>query len=74
MVGGRGAWVMGIEEGTCWDEYWVLYGHQLDNKFHIKKKQLLMVKSWSHEMDITRNVRVFLKLSKMMMEQREKGN
>ena len=19
-------WVMGIEEGTCWDEHWVLYG------------------------------------------------
>ena len=24
-VGERGKWVMGIEEGTCWDEYWVLY-------------------------------------------------
>ena len=22
---GRGEWVMGTEEGTCWDEYWVLY-------------------------------------------------
>ena len=21
----RGKWVMGIEEGTCWDEHWVLY-------------------------------------------------
>ena len=29
--------VMGIEEGTCWDEHWVLYGKQFDNKFHIKK-------------------------------------
>ena len=29
---------MGIEEGTCWDEHWVLYGNQFDNKFHIKKK------------------------------------
>ena len=29
--------MMGIEEGTCWDEYWVLYGNQFDNKFHIKK-------------------------------------
>ena len=19
-------WVMGIKEGTCWDEHWVLYG------------------------------------------------
>ena len=23
--GERGKWVMGIEEGTCWDEHWVLY-------------------------------------------------
>ena len=29
---------MGIEEGTCWDERWVLYGNQFDNKFHIFKK------------------------------------
>ena len=36
-VGRRGKWVMGIEEGTCWDEHWVLYGNQFDNKFHIKK-------------------------------------
>ena len=34
---GREGWVvMGIEEGTFWDEHWVLYGNQLDNKFHIK--------------------------------------
>ena len=39
-VGGKGGWMMGIEEGTCWDEYWVLYGNQSDNKFHIKKKLL----------------------------------
>ena len=25
VVGERGKWVMGIEEGTCWDEYWMLY-------------------------------------------------
>ena len=24
-AGERGKWVMGIEEGTCWDEHWVLY-------------------------------------------------
>ena len=30
---------MGIEEDTCWDEHWVLYGNQFDNKFHIKKKE-----------------------------------
>ena len=29
---------MGIEEGTFWDEHWVLYGNQFVNKFHIKKK------------------------------------
>ena len=34
-VGDRGKWVMGIEEGTCWDEHWVLYRNQSDNKFHI---------------------------------------
>ena len=22
---GGGKWVMGTEEGTCWDEHWVLY-------------------------------------------------
>ena len=30
--------MMGIEEGTCWDEHWVLYGNQFDNKFHNKEK------------------------------------
>ena len=38
--------MMGIEEGTCWDEHWVLYGSQFDNKFHIKiiiiNKNILM--------------------------------
>ena len=28
---------MGIEDGTCWDEHWVLYGNQFDNNFDIKK-------------------------------------
>ena len=32
----RGKWVMGIEEGTCWDEHWVLYGNQFDNKLYEK--------------------------------------
>ena len=31
--------MMGIEEGTCWEEHWVLYGNQFDNKFHIKRKK-----------------------------------
>ena len=39
MGGGREeGGVMGIEEGTFWDEHWVLYGNQFDNKFHILKK------------------------------------
>ena len=38
-MGGRRRWVMGIEEGTFWDEHWVLYGNQFVNKFHIKKKK-----------------------------------
>ena len=25
-LGGEGKCVMGIEEGICWDEHWVLYG------------------------------------------------
>ena len=29
---------MSIEEGIFWDEHWVLYGNQFDNKFHILKK------------------------------------
>ena len=24
-MGGRAKWVMGIKDGTCWDEHWVLY-------------------------------------------------
>ena len=24
-MGEKRKWVMGIEEGTCWDEHWVLY-------------------------------------------------
>ena len=30
---------MGIEEGTFWDEHWVLYRNQSDNKLHIVKKK-----------------------------------
>ena len=36
-VGERGKWVMGIKEGTCWDEHCVFYGNQFDNKLYIKK-------------------------------------
>ena len=37
-MGGRGKWEMCIQEGTCWNEQWVLYGNQFDNKFYIKNK------------------------------------
>ena len=37
-VGKRGKWVMGIEEGACWDEHWVLYVSQCDNKLYTLKK------------------------------------
>ena len=43
-VGGRGKWVIGIEEGTCWDEHWVSDGNQFDNKLYliyIKKKDFV---------------------------------
>ena len=29
---------MGIEKGTCWDEQWVLYGNQFDNRLYLVKK------------------------------------
>ena len=32
---------MDIEEVTFWDEHWVLYGNQFDNKFHIKIKSFI---------------------------------
>ena len=41
---------MGIEEGTFWDEHWVLYGNQFDNKLHIlKKKKHLQSKKYSRK-------------------------
>ena len=36
---------MGIEEGTCWDEHWLLYGNQFDHKFHIKNSDLSLILS-----------------------------
>ena len=39
-MGERGKWVMGMEEGTCWDEHWVLCGNEFDKKFHIKKNNM----------------------------------
>ena len=42
MGGREGKVGDGIEEGTCWDEHWVLYGNQFDNKLHIKKKRYIL--------------------------------
>ena len=39
-AGGVGKWVMDIEEGTCWDEHWALYGNQFDNKLYYKKEEI----------------------------------
>ena len=42
-MGERGKWVMGIEEGTCWEEHWLLYGNQFDDEiyFILKKGYML---------------------------------
>ena len=39
--GRRGKWVMGTEEGTCWDEYWVLYASDESQKSTPKTKSTL---------------------------------
>ena len=36
---------MGIEEGTFWDEHWVLYRNQSDNKLHMLKKKGVLSKT-----------------------------
>ena len=55
-------WVMGIEEGTCWDGHWVSYGNQFHNKFHIKKKE--MQETW-----FMKNLRIrMIALNKMNCE------
>ena len=49
MGGGReGRGVMGTEEGTGWDEHWVLYGNQSDNTFHIKKKRFTLLATFDY--------------------------
>ena len=40
-VGERGKWVMGIEEGTCWDENWVLYASDEPQESTPKPKSTL---------------------------------
>ena len=43
---------MGIEEGIFWDEHWVLYGSQFDNKFHILKKNIKINKNKNYRFSI----------------------
>ena len=43
---------MGIEEGTFWDEHWVLYGNQFDNKFHILEKKI-KINKWERKLKTT---------------------
>ena len=50
---------MGIEEGTCWDEHWVLYGNQFDNKFHTKKKRKKKINSFVDTIS-SRSVHLFI--------------
>ena len=38
---------MGIEEGTFWDEHWVLYGNQFDNKLHILGGKMKVKSTWA---------------------------
>ena len=40
-VGERGKWVTGIEEGTCWDEHWVLYVSNEPRESTPKTKSIL---------------------------------
>ena len=60
---------MGIEEGTFWDEHWVLYGNQFDNKFHIlkekeKEKILIIQAKWINLTVIIYIIKCFFSLKK----------
>ena len=39
----RGKGVMGTEEGTCWDEHWVLYGSDESRESTPKTKSTLYI-------------------------------
>ena len=41
--GERGKWVMGIEEGTCWEEHWGLYGSSESWEFTPGAKSILYI-------------------------------
>ena len=38
-MGERGNWVMGIEEGTCWDEQWCCMEASLSVNYILKKEK-----------------------------------
>ena len=40
-MGERGKWLMGVEEGACWDEHWVLYGSNESWESTLKTKGTL---------------------------------
>ena len=49
-MGAWGNWVMGIKEGTCWNEQWELYaaGESLNSTSETNNKKFLVVpfKKW----------------------------
>ena len=53
---------MGTEEGTFWDEHWVLYGNQFDNKLHILKKtdNVILISGIKYNDSIELRLRCFL--------------
>ena len=61
---------MDDEEGTFWDEHWVLYGNKFDNKFHILKKNTARLflrndSSHGHKREYWRNTGVSSKIDKL---------
>ena len=42
-MGESGKWVISIEEGTCWDEHWVLYVSDKSRESTPKTKSTLYV-------------------------------
>ena len=45
--------MIGIEEGTFWDEHWVLYGNQFDNKFHKTNKKKISEAKVSYDLALS---------------------
>ena len=71
---------MGIEEGTFWDEHWVLYGNQFVNKFHIyiKKKKLWFIYTMEYYVAMRKNeiwpfVATWMELESVMLSEDRKS-